>query len=175
MDNTRDFYSFNLGSIPSKPAKFEDVHMDFSADIIITESGCHEWQKSCSSAGYAQKTINGKYWSLHRYVYQLKDPTLCATDVVRHLCHNRKCINPSHLEKGSHADNWNDSKDKHLEASKLKRRNWCICGTQYKTVREASAMTGIHQQTLCKYTQNGIFDVTAYRKGCYAARVKPKV
>jgi hypothetical protein len=30
-------------------------------------------------------------------------------DVIRHKCHNRRCVNPSHLTPGSRADNIMDS------------------------------------------------------------------
>ena len=151
------------------------LFMEFMDKVIITEDGCHEWQLSCSSAGYAQKTIDGKYWSVHRYVYGLKDPSLLPTEVVRHLCHNKKCINPSHLAKGSQADNWNDSRDLHLEKAMCRRGRWSICGIEYGTVREASAATGVNQGTICKYTRDGVFDVAAYRDGCLIARVQPRV
>jgi len=29
-------------------------------------------------------------------------------EVVRHLCNNRRCINPAHLEFGDAAENWED-------------------------------------------------------------------
>lgn len=39
-------------------------------NIIIDTSGCWIWQKSCSSSGYGQFTIDGVYWNTHRYVWQ---------------------------------------------------------------------------------------------------------
>lgn len=32
-------------------------------------TGCWNWQKSVTSAGYGQLTENKKYWTTHRYVY----------------------------------------------------------------------------------------------------------
>jgi hypothetical protein len=149
--------------------------MQFKNDIFIDSNGCHVWKKSCSSSGYPQKTIKKKYWSLHRYVYFLKDRTLKSSDVVRHLCHNTKCINPDHLEKGSHKDNWNDSKEKHLMAQSKLRKVWEIKGVRYPTLREASKSTGIHQGTIIKYCIEGVFDYSSYLLGCSVANVTPRI
>ncbi|WP_037938802.1 hypothetical protein [Sulfitobacter geojensis] len=32
--------------------------------------------------------------------------------VVRHLCHNRRCVNPGHLTIGDRRDNLNDDRDR---------------------------------------------------------------
>ncbi|WP_139196289.1 HNH endonuclease [Salinihabitans flavidus] len=32
--------------------------------------------------------------------------------VVRHRCHNRRCVNPEHLEEGSRADNVRDERER---------------------------------------------------------------
>jgi hypothetical protein len=150
--------------------------MCFSKDVIVTANGCHEWQRSCNSAGYAQKTIAGRYWTLHRYVFNLEDPSLSATDVVRHLCHNRKCINPDHLEKGSHIDNWRDSESTHRNADATRRKCWFINVKEFPTLRVASRVTGISQSTIVKYTCNlGVFDVAAYLVGCKTANVTPSI
>lgn len=143
-------------------------------NIKITPTGCWEWQKSCNSAGYGQLTENKKYWLTHRYAYACTNE-LSYEDVVRHRCHNTKCCNPEHLEIGTHKDNWEDSKDLHLEASAKKRKKWCIDGIVYSTVREASKKTGIHQNTICKYTVNDVFDIVGYRLGCKKANQKPRI
>ena len=35
----------------------------------------------------------------------LNELPLSNKEVVRHLCHNRKCINPDHMTHGSRLDN----------------------------------------------------------------------
>jgi sugar phosphate isomerase/epimerase len=154
---------------------FEEFLMYSKKDYIITESGCHEWIHSCSGAGYAQRTINGVYWSMHRYVYMKEKGELLSNEIVRHMCHNRKCINPDHLEKGTHLDNWRDSIGLHIEVAKSRRKIWTVCGVSYENLRDASRLTGISQSTLRKYTKDGVFDVFGYRAGCIVANVKPRV
>ncbi|WP_106607029.1 HNH endonuclease [Shimia abyssi] len=39
-------------------------------------------------------------------------PLQPETTPIRHRCHNRRCINPEHLETGSRADNLRDEWDR---------------------------------------------------------------
>ncbi|WP_197922924.1 HNH endonuclease [Thiosulfatihalobacter marinus] len=32
--------------------------------------------------------------------------------MIRHRCHNRRCINPQHLQTGTRADNLRDERDR---------------------------------------------------------------
>jgi hypothetical protein len=44
----------------------------------------------------------------HRYAYQLHRGEIPEGMVVRHMCGNKLCVNPRHLEYGTHQDNYND-------------------------------------------------------------------
>jgi transcriptional regulator with XRE-family HTH domain len=74
-----------------------------------TELGCWEWTGKLTACGYA--SITSKLG--HRVVWELyngKIPKLPGYHggVIRHSCHNRKCINPEHLILGTTRDNVND-------------------------------------------------------------------
>ena len=81
-------------------------------------NGCWLWTKS-SSDGYGQfvhvdpKTKTSKSYRLHRYVYQMCVALVGSSDLVRHMCNNRLCCNPDHLEVGTHLDNYRDSQVTH--------------------------------------------------------------
>lgn len=144
-------------------------------NIYVDENGCWIWLKSCNSAGYGQLTENKKYWLAHRYAYTCFVNELKDVDILRHMCHKPRCCNPEHLLVGTHKDNWQDSREVHLEASKSLRGLWSIDGKTYSTLREAQKCTGIHHQTIMKYTENGVFNIDGYRAGCKISHCVPKV
>ena len=142
----------------------------------VSESGCWIWKKSCNSAGYGQLTENKKYWLAHRYSYSCLSP-LEDSQVVRHLRHNTKCVNPDHLASGTQQDNWNDSEINHRKVHKEKRFIWDINGVRYSGIRDANKNTGISQSALVKYTcsNSRIFDFESYRASAVKAGWKPKI
>ena len=44
----------------------------------------------------------------HRLAYELWKEPIPKNMLVRHLCHTKLCINPDHLDIGTHQDNAND-------------------------------------------------------------------
>ena len=74
----------------------------------ITENECWECTSHCTnSEGYVKVTHNGKQSYGHRYMYE-KIYGKISSEVLRHTCDNRWCINPSHLIEGTHADKVKD-------------------------------------------------------------------
>ena len=78
-------------------------------DFVIDEGGCF----ICTShakrlKGYYNYRPNGIPTLLHRFVYEECYGPIGEGLLVRHKCDNRYCINPEHLEIGTHADNMKD-------------------------------------------------------------------
>jgi hypothetical protein len=76
---------------------------------VRTDTGCLVWQGMRTDRGYGRAYTNGRGSArvrAHRAVYYLTHgewPLVC-----RHKCDNPPCINPDHLEDGTHADNQRD-------------------------------------------------------------------
>lgn len=67
--------------------------------ISRTPSGCWEWLGSLSTAGYGTVNLgNGSYGYAHRLSWELAHGDIPVGLHIDHLCRNRKCINPEHLE-----------------------------------------------------------------------------
>ena len=153
--------------------------MEFIHNNVIIDpvTQCWNWNKSITSAGYGQFTRNKKYWTTHTFVYTQIYGEISKGNIVRHICHNRKCCNPNHLIIGTHKDNYNDSKDVHVKADNKRATGCTILGNHYRTLREATKILKISSLTLCKYIDKNtrIFNVDAYRVGCIKANRKPRI
>lgn len=65
---------------------------------VIQESGCWDWVATPRKNGYAYLCFQGREVPAPRYVYELLVAAVPAGMVLDHLCRNRRCVNPAHLE-----------------------------------------------------------------------------
>lgn len=82
--------------------------VNFLAD---PQGGCWEWTRPVNSWGYGQTTANGKRKAIHRLVYELFFGELPEFNgdgdsiVIDHICRNKICVNPMHLQAITHTEN----------------------------------------------------------------------
>lgn len=71
----------------------------FWSFALKVESGCWEWQGALEADGYARFRASGKYCRASRVAWELTNgrPTPEGLQ-YDHLCRNRCCVNPAHLE-----------------------------------------------------------------------------
>ena len=85
----------------------------FEAKYQANETtGCWEWTASRARGGYGQFTTSindGRMWyRAHRFSYVAHKGKIPEGMVIMHSCDNPRCVNPSHLSVGTHADNIRD-------------------------------------------------------------------
>lgn len=68
-------------------------------------SGCWLWTGALCSSGHAQITYRKRRWMLHRFTYTQLVGSIPDGLVLDHLCCNRACCNPHHVEPVTAAEN----------------------------------------------------------------------
>lgn len=72
---------------------------------IKTVGDCWIWTKSKTRNGYGLGRFEGKGTTAHRVVYTLIKGTIPDDLDLDHLCRNRLCVNPDHLELVTRREN----------------------------------------------------------------------
>ena len=95
-------------------------------EYIVDEKGCHNViSHKKEHRGHVRVKRNGKLFYLHRLVFEECFGDIPEGMIIRHKCDNPPCINPEHLELGTHQDNTNDKMERgrHVSAPQIGEEN----------------------------------------------------
>lgn len=65
--------------------------------VQVTDN-CWLWNGFVAPTGYGRVKIHYKFRHAHRVIYELLVEEISEDLVLDHLCRNRQCVNPNHLE-----------------------------------------------------------------------------
>lgn len=90
----------------------------------VDRSGdCWIWQ-AAAARGYGQIGFHWKVVRAHRFAYALAHGE-CANDLeIDHMCHNRRCVNPAHLQPVTHQQNCGNKGADKRNKSGIRGVNW---------------------------------------------------
>lgn len=114
---------------PDKIRRYVPAIARWEARFTIEENGCWRWTGTIGSTGYGQISDKGVKHNAHRFGYAhfVGDP---GTKHLDHLCKNRWCVNPAHLEPVTLMENLLRGDRSHL-GRHLRERTHCPKGHEY--------------------------------------------
>lgn len=59
---------------------------------------CWMWTGANNGRGYGRVAYQGRYWGAHRLAYELAYGAIPDGLVIDHICRNRGCVRPEHLQ-----------------------------------------------------------------------------
>ena len=117
---------------------------------------CWLWTGATKPDGYGLFRFNGKSHYPHRLSlsHSLGRP-IGNRLLVRHTCRNRNCLNPAHLQEGTHKDNYADyirdgtnAKGEKVTISKLKEQQVKEIKASDKRHCELAKIYNVHYLTI---------------------------
>lgn len=77
----------------------------FWSKVAKRDDDCWLWTGARNSRGYGQWGVNGRSRSVHRVAYEALVGPIPDGLTIDHLCSNKLCVNPEHLEPVTGAEN----------------------------------------------------------------------
>jgi len=101
----------------------DDVQARFLARLAklgpLEPGACWPWPGKKTSAGYGQMRRHYAFVYTHRVSYEIAKGPIPAGRVIDHICRNKSCCNPAHLEAVTPRENYLRGADPRAQAHNM--------------------------------------------------------
>ena len=104
----------------------------FWSKVKKTES-CWEWKGAKSSTGYGNFSVKYKQHGAHRFAWELLRGPVPEGMTLDHICKNRGCVNPEHMEVVSRGENSRRGIAQRARVLKCRAGHWYTPENTYVT------------------------------------------
>jgi hypothetical protein len=118
----------------------------FMSKIQVAEDGCWVWSGYLLPGGYGTLSVYGRTVLAHRFAYTELVGDIPPGLVIDHLCRNRACVNPDHLEPVSMRENL--MRGEGLAAANVTKKA-CPSGHAYDVANTYTDRTGRRHCRTC--------------------------
>ncbi|WP_432110795.1 HNH endonuclease signature motif containing protein [Streptomyces sp. YPW6] len=119
----------------------------FLAHITDTPAGCWQWTGYLMPNGYARISVAGERQYAHRVAYEAMVEPIPEGLVIDHLCRNRGCVNPEHLDAVTQRTNVLRGES---QAAARARQTACVRGHAFDRTNTYRAGNGTRKCRKCR-------------------------
>jgi hypothetical protein len=120
----------------------------FHGYVDVDDNGCWNWTGQRKSSGYGKFFAYGKHHNAHRWGYEFLVGPIPEGLQLDHLCRNRACVNPDHLEPVTNGEN----QIRRYVAARLEGPVFCKSGRHEMT--DQNSHTDSRGKTRCRACNN---------------------
>lgn len=98
-------YDMPTGIYKRKPRTLKVKPLDRFLSKVNKTGECWNWVARVDKDGYGVFSLNRKNVRAHRYSYEEYKGKIGSGLVIDHLCRNKSCVNPDHMETVTNKEN----------------------------------------------------------------------
>ncbi len=120
---------------------------------------CWEWRGLKDEHGYGRFSFNGRLRQAHRVSYVLLVGSIPKGLQLDHLCRNKGCVNPKHLEPVTHGENLRRGNNRN------RVKTHCVHGHPFDLFNTVFDERGHRQCKVCKDSIKRAYQAKRERRG----------